>query len=337
MLSVLGRLVGWLTAWWLAFAVIGGAQATDLGVAGVPVALGKSGDYDGILAALRDAGVTVYFPTSQYVEQPDAKSLGIESDFLPPCSSSATAFEALRRHGMRLLIAGELLYARGSGLPALQNDPLKQVIACAGRANVYGILSYDEPVSTGASLDDVSALFNRVKEVDSSLPVIMVHAPIILDKPEFATAEGRQAYMREVKSYSRFADVVGFDVYPVVKDIAMTGTPSSEGEIVGHATAIRDYMAWLRSSIPGRSYMMVLQGFSYADQFEPEYLSKIAPAEMLAAVRAPTLEETQEMAQLSIDGGAQLLIWWGVSFQKNETSQIWRDILTTTRAISGAK
>ena len=238
---------------------------------------------------------------------------------------------------MRLLIAGELLYARGSGLPALDNDPLKQIIACAGRANVYGILSYDEPVSTGATLDDVSGLFNRVKEIDPTLPVLMVHAPIILDRPELATVEGQQAYLSEVKSYSRFADVVGFDVYPVVKDIAKTGTPSSEGEIVGHATAIRDYMAWLRSSIPGRGYMMVLQGFSYADQFEPNFLRSIAPEEILATVRAPSLEETKEMAQLSIDGGAELLVWWGVSFQKDDTSQIWRDILKTTRAISDAQ
>ena len=95
-------------------------------------------------------------------------------------------------------------------------------------------------------------------------------------------------------------------------------------------------MTWLRISVPDRRYFMVLQGFSYVDQFEPEFLSGIAPEEVLSAVRAPNLEEPMDMAQLSIDGGAELLIWWGVSFQKDETAPIWRDILKTTRTISGA-
>jgi hypothetical protein len=314
----------------------GGAQAADLGVAGVPVALGKSRDYYGIFAALRDAGVTVYFPTSQYLEQPTPKALGTETDFLAPCSPDSPAFDALRRSGMRLVISGDLLYPRGSDLPPLSRDPLRQIIDCAGRDFVYGVLSYDEPVSTGATLDNVSELFDRVKKIDPTLPVLMVHAPIILDMPEFATLDGQTGYLKKVKSYSRFADVVGFDVYPVIKEITKVGTPSSEGAFADHATAIRDYMRWLRSSIPDRGYFMVLQGFSYVDQFEPDFLRSIASDEVLATVRAPNLKETMEMAQLSIDGGAELLVWWGVSFQKDETSQIWRDILRTTRAISDA-
>ncbi len=331
------KLVRWLIVWCFALPLVGGADATDLGVAGVPMALGKSRNYDGIFATLRDAGITVYFPTSQYLEQPAPMSLGTESDFLAPCSPNAPAFEALRRNGIRLLIAGELVYARGTDLPPLRNDPLRQIIDCAGRDHIYGILSYDEPVSTGATLDDVSGLFNRVKEIDPTLPVLMVHAPIILDLPQLATLDDQKAYLKQVKSYSRFADVVGFDVYPVVKQVTKTGTPSSQGAIADHATAIKDYMRWLRSSVPNRGYMMVLQGFSYADQFEPNFLRSIAPEEILATVRAPSLEETKEMAQLSIDGGAELLVWWGVSFQKDDKSQIWRDILKTTRAISNAQ
>ena len=330
------KLLRWLIVWGFALLLAGGAHAADLAVAGVPVALGKSRDYFNIFTALREAGVTVYFPTSQYLEHPTPKSLGTEPDFLTPCSPDSPAFDALRRSGMRLIVSGDFLYARGADLPPLSRDPLRQIIDCAGRDHVYGVLSYDEPVSSGATLDNVSELFDRVKKIDPTLPVLMVHAPIILDMPEFATLDGQTDYLKKVKSYSRFADVVGFDVYPVNKEIAKLGTPSSEGAFADHAAAIKDYMRWLRNSIPDRGYFMVLQGFSYVDQFEPQFLRGIAPEEVLATVRAPNLEETMEMAQLSIDGGAELLVWWGVSFQKDDTSQIWRDILKTTRAISDA-
>lgn len=330
------KLASGLIAWCFVFLLASGAHAADLGVAGVPITLGKSRDYYDIFTALRAAGVSVYFPTSQYLEQPAPKALGTEADFLAPCSPDSPAFDALRRSGMRLIVSGDLIYPRGSDFPPLSKDPLQKIIDCAGRDRIYGVLSYDEPVTAGATLDHVSELFDRVKKVDTTLPVLMVHAPIILDLPEFATLDGQAAYLKKVKSYSRFADVVGFDVYPVVKEITKVGTPSSEGAFADHTAAIADYMTWLRISVPDRRYFMVLQGFSYVDQFEPKFLRSIAPEEVLSAVRAPNLEETMDMAQLSIDGGAELLIWWGVSFQKDETAPIWRDILKTTRAISGA-
>ena len=320
----------------IVFQFPGHARATDLGVAGVPITLGKSRNYDSIFSGLKSAGITVYFPTSQYLEQPEAKSLGTETDFLAPCTPDSPAFKALRRHGLRLIVAGELLYLRGKRLPPLAQDPLKDIIECAGREHIYGVLTYDEPVLSGASLESVAALYERVKAIDASLPVLMVHAPMIVDMPQFANPEGQKDYLDQVKSFSRHADVVGFDVYPVVKEINKVGSPSSKGEIVDHVTAIKDYTRWLRTSVPGQRYFMVLQGFSLSDQFEPELLRTMAPDSILDLIRAPNLSETQEMAQLSIDGGADLLVWWGVSFQKNDKSPIWRNILKTARTISGA-
>lgn len=330
-----GKLAGWLCA--LSLASTFNAGATQFGVAGVPVALGKSGDYNGIFATLKASGVDIYFPTSQYVEQPAPKALGTEKDFLTPCTPSSPGFTALRRHNMRLLIAGELLYGREQGLPTLDADPLRQIIECAGRENVFGILSYDEPVSTGASLDDVSRLFNRVKEIDPTLPVLMVHAPVVLDKPEFSSPSAQAAYLKKVKAYSFYTDYVGFDVYPVVKEIALVGSPASGGQIVGHVEAVRDHLKWLRNELPDHGFMMVLQGFSYADQFEPNFLKTIAPQEMLDAVRPPSLDESLEMARVSISGGADLLVWWGLSFQKDGQSPIWRNVLKTAKILSGAQ
>lgn len=332
-----GRMIRWLWLFVMAISATFGVNAAEFGVAGVPVALGKLRDYNSIFATLKASGVSIYFPTSQYEEQPAAKALGTEPDFLTPCSASSPAFDALRRHKMRLLIAGELLYGRGQGMPSLDADPLRQIIECAGRSQVYGILSYDEPVSSGASIKDVARLFDRIKEIDPTLPVLMVHAPVVLDKPEFASLPAQAAYLDKVKSYSFYADFVGFDVYPIVKEIAQIGSPASGGAMVGYVDAVKDHLKWLRDELPDHGFMMVLQGFSYADQYEPNFLRTIAPQEMLDAVRPPNLDETMEMAQLSISGGAELVIWWGLSFQKDGQSPIWRDVLSAVRTLSGAQ
>lgn len=313
------------------------AGGTNFGVAGVPVNLGQSRNYDNIFGTLKASGIDIYFPTSQFVEQPAPKALGTEADFLVPCNPDSPAFVALKNHNMRLLIAGELLYGRGQGFPSLDSDPLRQLIACAGRDHLFGVLSYDEPVSSGASIGEVKNLFERVKEIDPTLPVLMVHAPVVLDKPEFSSPSAQADYLEKVKSYSFHADYVGFDVYPVLKDIAKIGSPYSGGQMSGHVEAVRDHLRWLRTELPDHGFMMVLQGFSYADQFEPEFLKTVAPQEMLDVVRPPTFGESMEMAQASISGGADLLVWWGVSFQKNDQSPIWRDVLKTAKSLSGAQ
>src|SRR3712207_2444919 len=160
------------------FASDGHAQ-TMFGAAGVPKSLGQSRDYDRIFSELRAAGFKLFFPTFQYLEQPAAKSLGFEIDFLPPCSADAPAFAALRRHNIQLVVPGEMLYPTESPFPPFASDPLRALIACAGRNNILGVASYDEPAHQGTPESVLQRLHQRVKQVDPTLPVLMVHAAMV--------------------------------------------------------------------------------------------------------------------------------------------------------------
>jgi hypothetical protein len=292
------------------------AAALDTGVAGTPESVAQTRNYDRIFSLLAAAGATVFFPTFQTVEAPAPKSLGFEADFVPPCEPGDPAFVAARRHGIKLIVPASLLYPATGALPPLNEDPLAELIECAGRDAIFGLLSFDEPAdSNNASEAAVAEVYARAKLIDPTLPVLMVHAPIVMDKPQFAT------------------HIVGFDVYPVTPEMAKIASPSSAGEIVVHDAGIRDYMAWLRSEIPDRKHMMVLQGFGYVDQYDDVLVAQ-APAELRALARQPDAIETMEMAKISAEGGASLILWWGTSLQRNEDSQVWRDILATIKTLA---
>jgi hypothetical protein len=310
------------------------AAALDTGVAGTPESVAQTRNYDRIFSLLAAAGATVFFPTFQTVEAPAPKSLGFEADFVPPCEPGDPAFVAARRHGIKLIVPASLLYPATGALPPLNEDPLAELIECAGRDAIFGLLSFDEPAdSNNASEAAVAEVYARAKLIDPTLPVLMVHAPIVMDKPQFATQALRATYLERVKAYSQHADIVGFDVYPVTPEMAKIASPSSAGEIVVHDAGIRDYMAWLRSEIPDRKHMMVLQGFGYVDQYDDVLVAQ-APAELRALARQPDAIETMEMAKISAEGGASLILWWGTSLQRNEDSQVWRDILATIKTLA---
>lgn len=310
----------------------GSTRATPVafGSSGVPKALAETRDYDAMFARLSAAGIRVFFPTFQTQEAPTVKTLGIEVDFLLPCTSDGPAFRALRKYGMKLLVPGELVYPAADSFPPLEQDPLRALIACAGRDGIYGVLNYDEPVHNDKDETLSQQLYQRVKQVDPSIPVLMVHAPIILDQDRHKTAEGRQAYLVEVARQSAYADIVGFDVYPIPEKVGWIGSPTGGDEIVDHGRAISDYMAWIRANVPGKQYLIVLQGFSYKDQYHPFYFTLFGQ-HIADIVRPPTPEETLEMARLGIQGGADFVIWWGTSMLADETAEPWPAILSVPR------
>lgn len=119
-----------------------GTIATPVFMAGVPKFLGESRDYDRIFQALADAGVTAFFPTFQYQELPDARSLGYEADFLPPCEADDPAFAAMREHGVKLIVPGQGLYPLDA-FPGPDDDPLRALMHCAGEEMIQAVLSID--------------------------------------------------------------------------------------------------------------------------------------------------------------------------------------------------
>lgn len=304
------------------------AEQINFVVAGAPSDLVADRDYLTLFTLLRQNGVTGFFPTFQYQEVPRARSYGYESDFAPPCSPNDRAFKALAS-GIKLVLPAELVYPHPSifSKPMSANDPLTQIIACAGRSNIAGITSYDEAAFQGVSHSDVKGFYDHVKAIDETLPVLMVHGPLVADRRAFNTSSKRRAYLEKVVAYSNFADVVGFDVYPVPALVAKLAMPSSNGRIETADKAVKDYATWLKSALPGKRKLMVLQGFSYADLYERNYLESNVPANLRAVIQAPSRSELEMMVQQAQAGGVEMIVWWGQAALRTSHQPPWPDIL----------
>ena len=309
------------------------APAQQLGVAGSPVSSIQDRNYSRLFQNLVSNGIKLYFPTFQYVEVPRAKSLGFESDFAVPCSPNDPAFRAVRESGIKLILPGELVYPRANriGRGSRANDPLVQLINCAGRNNIAGISNYDEAADQGRSINDVAKFYAHVKSIDPSLPVLMVHGPIITDKPQYRSVAQIQKYLNYVQAYSAHADIVGFDVYPVPAFLAKVATPMSKGREVAVNQAVVDYMRWLKQAVPGKPKLMVLQGFAYTNLYDKKYREANVPASLLATIKPPSRNETELMLKQARDQGVQMVIWWGVASLPNTQTEPWPSILGAGR------
>ncbi|RKF14756.1 hypothetical protein D6850_07705 [Roseovarius spongiae] len=327
------RLAALLLGLAVALAAPGPARAADFVAAGVPKNIAASRDYGAIFRHLRDNGIDMFFPTFQYQEVPAPRSFGFESDFTPPCSGNAPAFAALRASGVRLVMPAELLYPDPGRINrvSVAADPLTQLIACAGRANIGAVTNYDEAAMHGIPESAAQALYNRVKQIDPSLPVLMVHGPIVIDKPQFSSDAKVQGYLQKVVRYSRHADAVGFDVYPVPSPIAKIATPGSKRAVVSPEQAIAGYAGFLKANFPQKDTLLVLQGFAYTDLYERGFLEANVPAAMRAMIPAPSRSQIDMMVGQAVSSGVDYIIWWGQAALKSTNAAPWPDILRAAR------
>ena len=309
------------------------AAAFDIGVAGSPVASISDGDFKGLFSELRRNGISVYFPTFQFQEVPEPRSLGFEKDFTVPCAPDDPAFQALRDTGMKIILPGEFVYPAPEriGDVAISLDPLSQLIACAGRDHIAGITNYDEAAFHGIPIGDVEKFYARVKQIDPSLPVLMVHAPVITDKPSLRGERRIKAYLDEVRAYGAHADIVGFDVYPVPAAVANIATPFSGDKPVGAGTVVADYMSWLNEALPGKRKLMVLQGFAYSDLYEGRYREANVPAALLQIIEPPDADQMSAMFTQARSAGAELILYWGQASLPDTTTPPWPSILALGR------
>ncbi|CAN7592860.1 calcium-binding protein [Rhizobium sp. LjRoot254] len=312
---------------------IGGSMI--VGMAGVPVELGETRNYDLIFSQLEAAGVKVYFPFTQYQEIPTAQSLGFETDFLPPPFGTAdpSVYEAMRAHGIKLAVNAEQLYDLGQAFPSAELDPLRALIEAAGRDLIYGVYGPDEPSSRDMDPAISQRLYEHIKAIDATLPVVQVHRSIDEEDPVMQTREGREAYLADVVEHARWADIVGFDVYTVGASVG-AATPYSNGELVPPAQAVRDYMTWLTENLPEKLHTMVLQGFSPVDLYSAEALAQMDP-DLIAAIRGPTAQEMRDM--LAATEGAEAVFWWGQSHVRDTSSEMWQNLLAETDAWTEAQ
>jgi hypothetical protein len=298
-----------------------------IGAAGIPQYQAAHPNYGQIFAELARAGITTFFPYFGYQEVPQPLSYGHEKDFLPPCTPQSPALRALREHHLRLLVPGSLLYAQG--YPSLASDPLKALIACAGREQIAGVYSIDEPVNTQQNVSDpyqgARELYQRVKEIDASLPVVMVHAPLsVKDDGKLSTPTPTEieSYLDKVRQFNQYADIIGFDIYPFLPPPypQTLVTPYQTGPNLEYRAILGDYLRWLREHTDGKPYLLVLQAFSFNWQGasnEPE--------------RIPTAQELHTMVCLAYHGGVAQLFWYGQSFQRTPASGLWEKVLQVSK------
>jgi len=312
----------------------------EIVAAGVPKYWGETRDYDAWFAELSAAGITEFLPFSEYQELPEALYLGYEADFFPPCSYDDASFRALRAHQVKLVVAGEVLYAEG--FPPLEDDLLRALRVCAGEGMISTVLSFDEPGITQIHALDPTRkarmLYERVKAIDPTLSVMMVHAPI----PETVTElDGTsrpvqhsdvETYLRDVKDFSVYADIIGFDLYPIPAEFASLIAPNLGLTPVGYRQAFPAYFDWLHGIAEDKPYFLALQAFSY----ERELSSTMAQEAKDAGyeLRFPTETELQDMACLAVEGGATKLALWGQSFLLSEDKTFWESVLEVSRQIT---
>ena len=79
---------------------------TPIIVAGVPKTLAESGDFQSIFQSLSEAGMTVFLPTFQYQEVPEAKSLSFDHHFMPPCQPLSDPLRAMLQARVSMIVPG---------------------------------------------------------------------------------------------------------------------------------------------------------------------------------------------------------------------------------------
>lgn len=297
--------------------------------AGVPKSLAEAGEFDKIFHTLHEAGLTVFLPHFQYQEAPVVKSLELDAYFMPPCQPLSAPLKAMMHAKVKMLVPAEIYYPQ-SPVPFPGEDPLQALLDCLGDDGIYGVYSYDEPVYNGVSLESVRRLYEHVKRIAPNLPVLMIHRPILTDDEAMQTPEQREAYWQEVKEYSQYADIVGFDVYPIPQHIAKIATPYSSDDTKDYRLQLADYLKWLQAELPTKHHAMVLQGFSFTHLYKESFLKENVPSQVLDTVRPPTRKELSEMVKVVEAYNAQV-IWWGQSLLKEADMALWEDILFATR------
>lgn len=308
--------------------------------AGVPKYLGETRDYDRIFAELASAGVTAFLATSQYQEIPAALALDYEVDFLPPCKADSPAFTAMRKHKIQLIVPGALLYPPGA-FPPLAEDPLRSLLDCLGKDLIFAVFSVDEPVNALTDATDpvknVRELYERVKQVAPQIPVMMVHAPLPSETVDTTgttrptTQAELDAYLRQVEQFSVYADIIGFDVYPIPPEIAAVPAPGLGTRRVNYPEAFPAYLDWLKEVAAGRPVFMVLQGFSYARLLDAATAQEAVDAGF--DLRFPTQAELREMACLTAASDG-MIAWWGQSHLVEEDAAFWGDLLAVTEGVT---
>jgi hypothetical protein len=297
--------------------------------AGVPQTPDARTEARTVMGSLFENKVSIFYPTFQYQEQPEPLTLGYEADYLLPCETPSPTQQAMIDAGVKLLIPGELFYNAAS-LPSLDADPIAQLIRCLGREHIAGVTNYDEAVHVGVDMVHVRALYDRIKEIDPTLPVLMIHAFLLSDAEPDMSEKKRQHYLQSVVAYSEYADVVGFDVYAAPPALAKVTSPYANGAIVDSVSGVEDYLIWLTDSMPDKQHLMVYQGFGFADQYRADVRETFPPEIQELGTTRLTAVEVSQLYDLSAKYNLAYVAWWGQAMAR-EAHPTWQAILSENK------
>lgn len=293
----------------------------ELGTAGVPIDLALTRDYEAIFQQLSSSGISAFYPSGITAEYPHFVGHDTEADFLPPPFGTATPaiYDLARAYGISIAFSADYLFPLNQGGVDPANSPLQAILDMGGADIIHSVTGYDEAAMNGIDPEMSRAVYEHVHALDPSIKVVQVHAPVTSDDPT--------AYLQAVAEHGQWADVIGFNVYPISGGELGARTPLRPDEIVRPAEALGDYMTWLQTEFSHLEHIMVLQGFEVSDLYSEAALGQLDPDD-LALSREPTFLELREM--LIAVAEADMVFWWGPSLLDNAASELWQNILSVS-------
>lgn len=149
--------------------------------------------------------------------------------------------------------------------------------------------------------------YDNLKSIDSGHAVWMNHAP--------------RNPLEELKLFSKAADIVGCDIYPVKE--GMTG----HSDLVNNSlSSVGEYTEIVQAAGPGKPVWMVLQAFSW------QLLEDPVP-DPLNPETFPSYSDSRFMAWDAVLHGAKGILYWG-SYKVDSNSLFWKSISAVTREIA---
>ena len=261
----------------------------------------------------------MFFATTIYEEIPIRRGLGYESDLLPPPFGTADQelYDLARSYGIKISFSADYLYPLERGGIDPSFDPLQALVDAGAADIIHSIANYDEPAWNGIDPSVSRELYLHVKSLLPQIPVLQVHAPVTESDPT--------DYLDAVKDHAEWADIVGFNVYPIADPISGARTPYTPDAFLSPGAALEEYVDWLEAEFPDKLHTMVLQTFERAELYT-DGTAEFFEAFSDTTSRDPTFLEMREMLIAVED--VDTVFWWGGSLQDTEADPVWQNALT---------
>lgn len=147
----------------------------------------------------------------------------------------------------------------------------------------------------------ITAGYQYLKQLDPHRPVFMNHAP--------------RNQLDRLTSFSRPADVIGCDIYPVPEYLIQHSDLADLS-----LSCVGNYTRRMRQAAGRKPVWMVLQGFGWCD-----LRADLAEEERMK-LRRPNLKESRFMAWDAIANGARGINYWG-TYLIPKDGALWQDLL----------